>query len=548
MAIVVLFALSVALRSGNIWERPLLSHNEDATGHVLATMKGMEAAPASIHKYLPIITLSQRPADRHIDNFANASIADEVGNHFYVSFPPMGFAVPAVIFRGLGIEVTLTHLKLFSALLGLLTAILFYLLSLRLMRGSAIEPATRPVVALCMSALMLLNSESLWIFGNVYWHHVLLEPLLVLALLLMARLLDRPSSGRGFLLAAVMFLACTVEWAAYLLAAGVTLVGLHRLYRKEAGAIPLLVAGVIAPLLALLFIVWHFSQVAGLQAYLDVLQSRPSEHGWRDYAAIQAIVAFAPLYLPLAILAYAVFRGRHKVGRLRDEGERQRRIFGAVAFCAAAGAAESLLLLKHTAKYTYGSLPLTTLFLIGLLYLLAWRGAAVRRLAWGTMLCIGAWFAIYFAQNPPPLPTTPFGRQFDNLSAIPQDAKAHEMVFTNLGSPLGVPLGRTGRNLVSFPNISLEVPLTEMQAYLSRTEAKHGKLFLFDSTPQSIPQVVWWPYTKSRVVGTSSERRYGPVAAIVSFDRDRITGVRVSRDQNARRFYEVWRARQQNPR
>lgn len=544
LALLVVFAISLAVRSGNIWDRPLLSHDEDATGHVLATMRAMDAAPVAVHKYLPIITLSQRPSDRGIANFAKASVADRQGNYYYVSFPPMGFAIPALVFRGLGLAPTLIHLRLFTAALGLMSAGLLYLLALRLLRPTMPDEPTRVVAALCFASLMLLNCESLWIFGNVYWHHVLLEPLLVWALLLVAQQLDRPNAAKGVLLGTVLLVACAVEWAALPFAGGIALLGLYRLIRRQGGAVSLLVAGSLAPAAALLFILWHFAQVDGLKAYLDVLQNRTDEHGWGGSAPIQAAIVLAPIYLPVACLALALFRRRRpgppssavEYGTIR-----------AVLFCAAAGAVESIALIGHTAKYTYGSLPLTTLVLLLLLFLFAWSRAPVRLLATGTASCAVVWLVVYFVQNPPGLAASPFGRQFDNLAEIPRRAAADEMVFTNLAFPLGVPLARTGRNLVGPPNIAEEAPLAQMQRVLARSHAARGKLFLFDMTPQRFAQWVWWPYTKSAVI-ERPERRYGPLAAVISFDHGGVTAISVRRDASGRRILHRWLSRQRTAR
>ena len=537
-----LFAVSLAVRSSNIWQRPLLSHNEDATGHVLATMQGMAAAPVSVHKYLPIITLSQSPADRDLDNFVAASISDTAGNHFYVSFPPMGFVVPAIVFKAIGLPPSVVGLRLFSAALGLLTGCLFYVLILTLLRRSAIRDGHQVPIALGLSALMLFNSEALWIFGNVYWHHVLLEPIFVAILLILARLLERPTPGPYAALMAALVLACTIEWAAFPLAAGIALLGLHHLWRRRPGGAAMLAAGIVAPLCGLLFIAWHFSQIAGLQAYLDVLQNRASEHGWKQNAIVQAVVAMLPIYLPIFALGIVLYRARPcTVAREPDEMAHLRAVVLPVVFCAAAGSIEAVVLLKHTAKYTYGSLPLTTLLILLLLCLTMWTRANVRLLAVGTGISIAAWTGVYFVQNPPGLSHSPFGRQFENLAVIKARAGPDEMVFTNLYAPLGVPLAITGRNLGGAPDLPTSLPLAEMQARLARHGTAHGKLFLFDLDQEPLGQVVWWAYTKSRVVGTA-ERRYGPLAALVTFDRHGVTQTWVRPEANARRILADWTA------
>ena len=85
-----------------------------------------------------------------------------------------------------------------------------------------------------------------------------------------------------------------------------------------------------------------------------------------------------------------------------------------------------------------------------------------------------------------------------------------------------------------------------MQAILARGHVSRGKLFLFDKTPRKIPQLVWWPYTKSRVIDMPL-RSYGPLAAIVSFDRSGITGIASGRAPESRRVLQAWLAHQPKP-
>lgn len=548
LVLVIVFAVSLAVRADNIWNRPLLSHNEDATGHVLATLQGMNAAPVAVHKYLPIITLSQSRADRGIDNFARASVADSLGNYFYVSFPPAGFAAPALLFQALDVQPSLLNLRLLTTALGLITAIAIYVLTLTLIPPGTLRAREQAVVASSISLLFLLNSESLWIFGNVYWHHVLLAPVLVLTLLTVARTLMRPTPAKGVLLALLAFLACSIEWAGFPLAAGMAAVGLYQIVRRRPGGVGLLVAGVAGAVLGALFIAWHFSQVAGFDAYLKVLQNRPNEHGWADNAIVQAGVVLLPIYLPLAALAVALLRSRtRRIEIETPERAHWSQVVLPVMACSAFAALESIILLKHTAKYTYGALPLTIFLTLCILCLFIRLRPRSRILVVGTALSAAAWLAVYFVQNPPGLAQSEFGRQFANLAEIPKRAGADEVVFANLNFPLGVPLATTGRNIARPFDLPADMPLDGLQAFLAKTGNERGKLFLFDIPTRQIPQLVWWPYTKSRVV-TYPGYDYGPLAALITFDRHRILSIAVRPDSRSRAILQRWRnARPANP-
>lgn len=540
VALLIVFAGSLVIRADNIWHRPLLSHNEDATGHVLATLKGMNAAPVAVHKYLPIITLSQNQADRGIDNFYLASISDARGNYFYVSFPPAGFAVPALVFQAIGIEPSLLHLRLLAAALGLATTIAIYFLALALFPPALMRGGNQAVVACSIASLVLLNSDSLWIFGNVYWHHVLFTPVLALALLTIAGTLMRPTPAKVVALVLLSFLACSIEWAGFPMAAGMAVVGLYLIIKGRPGGTALMLAGVLGAVLGAAFIGWHFSQVAGLDAYLTVLRNRPNEHGWTENAAIQAIIVLLPIYLPLSAMA-AVFlwKRTERSDMAAPARTHWRQVIAPVMTCSAFAALESIILLKHTAKYTYGALPLTIFLTLCLLCLFIRFSPRIRTLVVGTAVCATVWLGVYFLQNPPSLAQSEFGRQFANLAEIPKRAAADEVVFANLNFPAGVPLATTSRNIARPIDLPADMPLNGMQAILARTHNERGKLFLFDIPPGRIPQLIWWPYTKSRVV-TYPEYEYGPLAALITFDRNRIISIAVRPDQHSRKILQHW--------
>jgi len=86
-----------------------------------------------------------------------------------------------------------------------------------------------------------------------------------------------------------------------------------------------------------------------------------------------------------------------------------------------------------------------------------------------------------------------------------------------------------------------------MQRQLARAGVVQGKLFLFAVPPGRIEQWVWWPYTKSPVV-ERPEWRYGPLAAVIAFDRSGVTRVSVRRDEASRQLARRWLARQSGAR
>ena len=92
--ILVLFAISAGLR----WSRrdEAIVANIDASYHVLLTVRALNETPASVHHFLPIVTLG-RSFDRDVP--FGAAARGPSGLYYYTSFPPFGFVAPWASFE-----------------------------------------------------------------------------------------------------------------------------------------------------------------------------------------------------------------------------------------------------------------------------------------------------------------------------------------------------------------------------------------------------------------------------------------------------------------
>ena len=83
--IFLLFWVSVGVRYSHL-DRPLGIHNENASAHVLVTLKSYDRNPISEHYFLPIYNYNN-PNDKYINNMPPSSIMTKDGNYIYTSFP-----------------------------------------------------------------------------------------------------------------------------------------------------------------------------------------------------------------------------------------------------------------------------------------------------------------------------------------------------------------------------------------------------------------------------------------------------------------------------
>ena len=88
--------------------------NADATYHTLLTMQAYDETDASIHHYLPIVTLGKN-SDKHIP--WGATIPDKYGNYYYTSFSPFGFFLPYLFCKLFSLPIEFTSLYVFNSIL-----------------------------------------------------------------------------------------------------------------------------------------------------------------------------------------------------------------------------------------------------------------------------------------------------------------------------------------------------------------------------------------------------------------------------------------------
>jgi hypothetical protein len=527
LVLIAFFALTVLLRAENLFDRPLLSHNDDATGHVLFTVQAQMHSPVSSHSYLPVVT-SPNVVDRGIDNFLRASVANKDGVYFYVSFPPGSFALPTFILTVLGLDPTLVHLKMISLATGLLTAIGIFVLLLQTLPRTAAGEDFRRMIALCGAIVYLAQPEALWSHGNIIWAHVLYQPVLVFSCVALVAKLRSPADLRpSAAVFGLILLGCLIDWSAYLYAAGVFLT-LFVWFRKTANFAYLRAAGLVtvAGCLGLVVIFWHWSLQVPLADALTALSKRPASHNFAQ-VSLRNTFELLTLYLaPLAVVALVFGAMKAKALRLRDAFDP---VSASMVFVFACACLETFLFLQHSTWYAYGMLKLIGFCVLLTCFLAAGLVTEKRRrwvpiVAYGVIIAYG--FAVYFLQNPASLKDSFYARQFEELEKINSYASKDEVIFTNVPWPLGIELGRVGRNFVSYPQVSLELDVPAARKWLAeRGRPQQGKLFVYDrESHEKAPLNVWWPRTKSKI-GQEATYWTGNLLAVISFDPDQITNI-----------------------
>jgi hypothetical protein len=200
---VIIIGISIGLRFPKINEKNY--YNEDATHHVLLTITAYDKTPASIHKFLPIVTLGE-PEDKNIP--WGATIPDAYGNYYYTSFSPAGFLAPYLFFKIFQAPVNEIGLYIFNSILYALC----FLVACKLFISLFSEYTNKNFIILTCAMIYLSQPEILHSQGITYWHHSLFQLLFLLQLCVYVKLKTKLNYFLFFMLC---FITPYVEWSGY---------------------------------------------------------------------------------------------------------------------------------------------------------------------------------------------------------------------------------------------------------------------------------------------------------------------------------------------
>ncbi len=262
------FALSVQVRSFNL-NQPLGRHHEWISAHTLLTLNIWEhgGGPDAFH-FSPVYTFDE-PGNKNIPILGG--VADQKGDYYYVSYPPLAFLAPYYTFKITGAPMTAASLQTFGLVLHFFTALLFYLLLLQLFKRSWYDNLYFP--AILGYLLYLFASGHLWFHSNVYFVDVLMQFFFMAQLYVYYYVFTRNGSvprSIWILTAVVTFCAVYTEWLGLFAAFTAFLVAAWRYFsRKEKRFLTfgLLLSG--AVVLSLGCTLYAYSSIHGWDAFVQ---------------------------------------------------------------------------------------------------------------------------------------------------------------------------------------------------------------------------------------------------------------------------------------
>lgn len=270
-----IFLLSVAVRLPQL-NRPLSKHHEFCTAISLRIMQIWYDNGIANYGYNPVMTFNN-PADKYINNSANQSgkMIDKEGNYYYVSHPPFAYYFPYFFFKLFHIRPDVLPLQILNLCFHFISGLFVYftVCLLSFSRARAL-PYRSAIVAF---AIYIFMPVTLWFQGNVYMSDMAVHLLFVIGVYTALKMIIR----RKFYSPKYLFFYCLTlalmiytSWLGVFFAFGVLVYSLLHVRGEIKGFRMLLWSTIIIALIMLRLIVYQYSQINGVMAYIEEMMSR----------------------------------------------------------------------------------------------------------------------------------------------------------------------------------------------------------------------------------------------------------------------------------
>ncbi len=269
-----IFLLSVAVRVPQL-NRPLSKHHEFCTAISLRIMQIWYDNGIEKYNFNPVMTYNN-DADKFINNHANQSgkMIDKEGNYYYVSHPPFAYYFPFFIFKLLHIRPDVLPIQIFNLFLHFISGLFVYftVCLLSFSRARAL-PYRSAIVAF---TIYIFLPATMWFQGNVYMSDMAVHTLFVIGVYTALKMIIRQkfySPKYIFFYLLILALMIYTSWLGIFFAFGVLVYSLLHV-RSIRGFRVLIWGTIIVTLMMLRVVMYQYSQINGMGAYVQEMLSR----------------------------------------------------------------------------------------------------------------------------------------------------------------------------------------------------------------------------------------------------------------------------------
>jgi hypothetical protein len=491
-----IFATSVMVRLP-LLNKPLCRPREWLNATVLRHLQIWHEVGIAHAHFAPIMTYPGR-ANKNISNAASEHM-DSQGNYYYTSYPPLAYYVPYFIFEALHIYPSILPLQIFNLSLDLICGILIYRALTLLLDGE--NDVCIP--ALLGFAVYIFSPQTLWLQSNVYMSDIFVQVLFIAGICFVLKWAKYgPSSGISSYLNLGVLTFCFVyaEWLGIMFALSLLLYA--RLNRDQPWVKGFCVAVILGTCAAIGLIIWQYSLISGLHAFLVsshhryLLRSGLGQQGESDFhpwsllgwllILTYLVVAYAADFLLLVLWA--------AIGKKYPAPEIGKNMKAAVV-CSAVlpPILHHLAFFNFTAYHEFSTLkdaPMIAL-LAGVLALRLWKNQSTpsssvrspRTLLIGSMLLFCA-IAIpeYRVLTGPMVPAYKVIGE-----CITRNSTPDEVVFAQYQQPWAIPLPQVV--LYAHRNIAIWLDEVTARQLAQKNGVSKGVLFVINSAQTDVTEI-----------------------------------------------------------
>lgn len=312
------------------------------------------------------------------------------GQSVYTSFPPGAFIIASAFVNPIAKFMTvsdLSALKIWNWCLALVTALIFAVTLRRVWPQDLKHQNTLTVLA-CLPFLIAV--EPMHSHHQTLWAHQVMQPVIATALYL---IVGRMTTRRAIALGTLCFVACWIEWTAYLLCIACFFVVVVK--SEKDSQLKNATIFSITTLLGGLSVLAYYWQLVGIEPYFRSLTERftsrsaaVSYYNWGDWL-LSLMQSFGPWIAAIGLLLIELFTYR--------KNDSNTNIPATLIAVSAFILLENALMLEHAIVYTFDRLKWA--FLIGLLIYSIGRkaiSANERSIVWITVIpLLASAYSIY---------------------------------------------------------------------------------------------------------------------------------------------------------
>ncbi len=150
---------------------------EDATYHVLYTMKCYDQTPISVHKFLPIVSLG---GEENKNIPWGLALPDNEGNYYYTSFSAAGFVAPYIFIKAFHLPINIYSLYAFNSLMCIASLAIITIIFIKMFS----KYINKNWIILLTAIGYLFQIEVVHSQGAVFWIHSIMQVLIGIQFLL----------------------------------------------------------------------------------------------------------------------------------------------------------------------------------------------------------------------------------------------------------------------------------------------------------------------------------------------------------------------------